>query len=230
VGLGEEEIICTFRRMRMNVMTVVLLLIVFGKSFAQDKRTIFKLLPVDCTPDLSKAERDSLLINRTYTLPGGDSTDTVQYSLDTTGDADFFSYGQYYTTGQRGFLHFEVLSLPRSDGGKVILFSRVGGAPFTFSQQELRVFNFSKGRLKESKEKLLPVTVDPKHFLSAGTPDSIMKHIDNYISSSYDFAAGIKNTIAYQLLIDDAIKRYVEREVVYFKWNGKKFVMKKEEP
>ena len=195
-----------------------------GYCFAQDKQAIFRMLPPDCTPQLSNAQRDSLLHYGTYVLPDGDSIESVRYMLDTTGHAGYFKYRYTFTTGQNGFLFFEILNLRRSAGGTIILFSRVGGVPGMFLQQELRFFTLRKGKLIESKKKLLPVSIDLKQFVSATTPDSILAHIDNFASYSYDLQTGSPNTIKFTVLFDNAVAPYVVRDTIYFTWNGKKFI------
>jgi hypothetical protein len=215
--------------MHMRTLTIALLFCSFVEyCFAQDKRAIFKMLPLDCTPELSKSERDSLLHYGIYILPGGDSIETVRYVLDTTGDAGYFNYGYSYTTGQNGFLFFEILNLSRSDGGRLILFSRVGGVPRMFHQQEVRSFNLLNGELAENKKKLLPSSINLRHFVSAATPDSILSHIDNFVSYSYDFHIEAPNTIKFTVLFDDVITPYIVRDTVYFKWKGRKFIRKNE--
>jgi hypothetical protein len=210
--------------MNMRTLTIALLFCVFIEySFAQDKRAIFKELPLDCTPQLSKSGRDSLLRYGTYQLPDGDSIESVRYVLDTTGDAGYFNYKYSYTTGQNGFLFFEVLNLPRSDGGSLVLFSRIGGVPKVFHQQEVRWFNLLNGELVENKKRLLPPSINLRHFLSSSTPDSIWAHIENFASYSYDFRIEVPNTIKFTVLFDDVVTPFIVRNTVYFKWDGRKF-------
>ena len=190
---------------------------------------IFRLLPPDCTPELNSKQRDTLLKNGEYILPGGDSLETIEYELDSSGFSDYLRYGFHFTTGQNAFLSIELRKFRRNDGRILIVYSRVGGMLRAYDQHEIFIFDYKDSKLTVSKQKLLPVNVLIKDFLKKGTPDSIAKKIKSYVMTTYRLDPENPNTISYNLFpgapLDD-MEKYLLSDSMSFTWNGRSFTRK----
>jgi hypothetical protein len=203
---------------------------------AQTMTSIFKLLPAECTPNLNNEQKKTLLKNGSYTMPGGDSTDTQQYTIDTIQSADYLSYVYDHTTGQRGFNVFELKRFNLEAGGYLIVFSRFGGAPVTFSQQDLKIFTFKNNVLIENKkQRLLPRGIKLDEFLAKQTPVDSRKTLNQNYCDAFELKPGKADELEYQIsfpmyeLKED--EKWVIAEAVVFKWNGHSFdkIFKKKE-
>jgi len=196
---------------------------------SQSMAEIFRLLPADCTPELTSKQRDTLLKNGEYILPGGDSLETVKYTIGTSGSPFYLHYEYNFTTGQRGFISFELKKFIRQDGSVVIIFSRYGGVPVDAHQQELTVFNYKNKKLILNKEDLLVKEVPIKCFLKGNTPDSTTPKIKNIMNSSYSLNAEDPNSISFNLLPvvpPEEFEKYILGDSMSFTWNGKYFMCK----
>src|SRR5687767_8380991 len=103
------------------VVLIIIALVFESNLFGQSMAEIFRLLPEDCTPELDSKQREILLQAGTYILPGGDSLETIEYELDSSGFSDYLRYGFHYTTGQNAFLSIELRKFRRNDGGILIV-------------------------------------------------------------------------------------------------------------
>jgi len=190
---------------------------------------IFRLLPSYCAPELDSKQRDTLLKNGEYILPGGDSMETVKYTIDTTRSPFYLHYVYDFTTGQRGFLSFELKKITRKDGTILIIFSRYGGVPVDAHQQELIVFNYKNKKLIPNKENLLLKEVPIKYYLKDNTPDSIASKIKNVMNASYSLNSEDPNSISFDLLPVvplEELEKYILGDSMSLTWDGKKFVKK----
>jgi len=197
--------------------------------FSQSMAEIFRLLPSDCTPELDSKQRDTLLKNGEYILPGGDSMETVKYTISTSGSPSYLQYEYSFTTGQRGFLAFELKKFTRKDGSILFVFSRYGGVPVDAHQQELIVFDYKNKRLIPNKENLLLKEVPIKHYLKNNPPDSIVSKIKNVMNSSYSLNSENPNSISFNLfpvVPFEELQKYILGHTISFTWDGKKFVKK----
>lgn len=133
-------------------------------SYSQSMTDIFRLLPADYTPGLNSKQKDTLLMKREYTLPGGDSLETIKYKIDSLGFSYYLEYNYSFTTGQRGFLQFELRKFIRKDGSILIIYSRYGGVPVDTHQQGLIAFEYKNNKLFLSKQNLLNKKVAINYF------------------------------------------------------------------
>ncbi|MFT3823015.1 MAG: hypothetical protein QM731_03810 [Chitinophagaceae bacterium] len=188
---------------------------------------IFRLLPLSCTPELGPQQKDTLLLTGVYTVPGGDSIETVKYTIDTNFNADYLRYEYGFTTGQQGFLYFELKRFYRTNGSVFVVFSRYGGAPIVFSQHELQMFDIVNGALVSSKEQLLPLKVPLKYFLKKGTPDAARAKLEKNVNTAYDLSPDVSNTIRYSIAFHTFEEEtHIAASVMIFTWNGKTFTRK----
>ena len=209
-----------------NLFIIILIACFSIAAESQTMATIFKMLPHDCTTDLNAKQKNILLRNKEYTLPGGDADETIQYELQLNEAANYLRYNFYYTTGQSGFNSFEIKKFIRNDGTLLVVFSRYGGTKHNASQFELRCFNFRENKLVEFKQQLLPADIDIKEFLKPGTPDSIKTKLAGYISSSYELNSEKKDTIEFRIYFEspvDDYQSYISGEAILFTWTGKLF-------
>lgn len=196
-------------------------------AFSQSMVSIFRMLPVNCTPDLNLKAKNILLKSGTYILPGGDSVETVQYEIDTTHTDDYIYFGSSFTTGQNGFDVFQIRKFKRANGKSFIIFSQYAGVKIEFSQRQLRVFNIENNRLIESKEPLLPKNIEIVDFLEKDIPDSIRQSIMSNASTSYNLDRNSKNAIGFRIFFyggNDEYEKYLKGNVILFTWNGSSFI------
>jgi hypothetical protein len=190
---------------------------------------IFRLLPAECTPELDSKQRDTLLKNGEYILPGGNSLETVKYIIDVTPSPFYLRYEYSFTTGQRGFLAFELKKFIKKDGSIIIVFSRYGGVPVDAHQQELIVFNYKDKKLMPNKENLLSKEIPIKNYLKSKTPDSIAIKIENIMNTSYSLDSENLNSISFNLfpvIPLEELEKYILGDSISFTWDGKKFIKK----
>ncbi len=198
-------------------------------SYCQSMTEIFRLLPEDCTPELDSKQRDTLLQAGTYILPGGDSLETIEYDLDSSGFSDYLRYGFHYTTGQNAFLSIELRKFKRNNGSILIVYSRVGGMLRAYDQHDIFIFDYKGSKLSLTKQKLLPVEVPIKDFLKKGTPDSIAKKIKSYVMATYSLDPENPRSISFTLHPGspiDEMEKYLLSYSMSFTWNGRSFIRK----
>ena len=115
---------------KLHLMWLPALLIPFSLS-AQTAGTFFKLLPASCTPEISKKERNLLLKHGEYIIPGGDSDETVKYTVEEVSN-NYLQYEYSFTTGQRAFNEYELKVFKQKNGQAMILYSNYGGLPAAY--------------------------------------------------------------------------------------------------
>ena len=190
-------------------------------------KSIIRLLPIECTPDLTQKQKNLLLKQSTFELPGGDSLERIEYSLDTPVLKNYASFQFNYTTGQSGFGIFELKRLKTTAGIQMIIFSRYGGARTLYSQDTLKIFTLSNGRLVEDKEqRLLPQSIDYNEFLKKKTPDSIRKRIESYTNRCYFLDPEKPNQVEFNLytsFMGEELNDWLLGDSFIFTWNGRYF-------
>jgi len=207
-----------------------ILLFVFFISrdfYGQSMLAYFKKLPPECTPYLNKQERKILLKNGAYTIPSGNSTDTEQYTLDTTTVEDYLRYEYAFTTGQRAFFVFELRKFTKKNGKSFLVYSKYGGLPASYMRYELRILQLGKkNQLTENyPQNLLPEEIPLTEFLKKETPDSLRSKIEQAVNRCYDLD-GEKNKIAYGIYTQydtEQIAPWLTGTLFIFKWNGESF-------
>lgn len=209
-------------------MLLISIFLASFSSFSQSMAEIFKLLPADCTPELDSKQRDTLLENAEYTLPGGDSLETIEYTIE-SDLPNYLLYNYGFSTGQNGFIAFELKKFTRTDGSILIVYSRYGGTLRAYHQHDLKIFDYKNNKLILNKEKLLAQTISIKRFLRKGTPDSIAKKIESYVMATYDLDPENQKSVSYNLfpavLLDD-LEKYLLSDSMILTWNGKSFTKK----
>jgi hypothetical protein len=152
--------------MRRQTLTLILITILAVPAIGQSMTLIFRNLPTEYTPQLSKKEKEILFQNGSYVIPGGDSMETTKYTIDTTKFPDYLSYEFGFTTRQRGFIDFELRKFEQSDGNVIVLFSRCGGLARSYYQQDLKIFTIQNDTLIENaSQSLLPTAITMDDFL-----------------------------------------------------------------
>ena len=197
--------------------------------FGQSMTEIFRLLPEDCTPELDLRQRDTLLQTGTYILPGGDSLETIEYELDSSGFSDYLRYGFHFTTGQNAFLSIELRKFKKDDGGILIVYSRVSGMLRAYDQHDILIFDYKDSKLVQGKQRLLPIEIPIKEFLKKGTPDSIAKKIKSYVMATYSLHPENPRSISFTLYPGAPLgdmEKYLLSDSMSFTWNGRSFTRK----
>lgn len=195
----------------------------YSLSIGQSMTSIFRLLPVECTPELNSKQKEILLKQKEYTFPDGDSTDTEKYTLEIDETKQYLRYEFYFTTGQQGFNSYEIRKFKKQDGSSLIIFSNYGGLKRAFDQNDIYAFIYKNKKLIKLHKQLLPAKMDVNVFLRTNTPDSIRQKAKSYSNCSYDLSPELKNTIAYRLffqIIDEKVDKYLLGDTVFFTWTG----------
>jgi hypothetical protein len=189
--------------------------------------SVVKLLPKECIPDLNIKQKTILLKKAFYELPGGDSEETIQYTLDTPVQKNYISFGFSFTTGQNGFNTFEVKRFKKKNGDGLIIFSRFGGTISMYSQDTLKVFSYINGALVENKKQhLLPQSISINNFLKKETPDSIRKLFENSSNTYYSLDPEKPDRIEFNLsfqFISEDLEKWLLGDSFIFIWNGSFF-------
>ncbi len=214
------------RKVVIFVATCLLTITAIGQTMT----SIFRQLPSECTPQLTATERDILLKNGSYTIPGGDSIETTQYSIDTLGAKDYLRYEFNFTTGQAGFIAFELKSLRTTDGRRLIIFSRCGGMKRAYNQQEIKIYELKNATLiEDSKNKLLPLTISITNFLKKETPDKVKSKIEQSVSSCYDLKPETPNELEFAIFPQSPLgneDEWILGYAITFTWTGNSFTRK----
>jgi hypothetical protein len=211
------------------LITLLPIFLISFNSFSQSMAQIFRLLPDEYSLDLNSKQKDTLLRDEEYILPGGDSIETVQFELSLNEEIGYGRFGFRFTTGQNGFVSVELRKFKENDGSILIVYSRVGGMLGAFDQQDVLFFKYKNSKLILSNEKLLPQSIPVKNFLKKGTPDTIAKKIENYVMATYDLDPENPASVSYNLFpgapLDD-LEKYVLGYSMIFTWTGKSFIKK----
>lgn len=208
--------------------SILIVTFVFG-SKCQSMTGLFRLLPVACTPELNNKEKEILIEKGEYIVPGGDSYETVKYSIDTAEVKNYLRCEYGFTTGQRGFIIIEIKKFQRANGEFILVYSQYGGVPIEFEQREFKIYNIRKGKLIESKEIMIPKDVGLKNVLKPGYSDSLFTEIKNNSNSSFLLDSDKENELEFRIsspLDLDHYKKYMIGNVMLFTWNGLAFVKK----
>jgi hypothetical protein len=213
----------------MKLLKLLFVIFIPVTSYCQTIKSIFRQLPIECTPDLNNKEKEILLQKHSYTIPGGDSIETVNYTIDDMSK-DYMQYEYSFTTGQNGFNIYELKVFKSLNGSDIIIFSTYGGTRASFFQNDLKIFYLKNGHLVEDKkQRLLPQSISIDHFLKKKTPDSIKKIIEQAMSTSYFLTSERKKSIEFTIYPEYPLKEYEKWILGYsfiFTWTGNKFIRK----
>lgn len=217
---------CPFTAIMKSATLIVVYIHFFTLLDAQSMKTVFSLLPAKCTPELNPKQKAILLKNKQYTIPGGDSIETVTYSFELDEPKGYIRYEFGFTTGQNGFGIYEVRKFLRNDGTSLIIFSNYSGTSRSYFQSTVLAFNYRQNKLVEIKNNLLPQEIKINQFLKQETPDSIRDKLNAYTSSSYDLHPEYKNKIKFHLFFEisnDEDEKYIIGDTMIFTWTGNSF-------
>ncbi|MEO7306275.1 MAG: hypothetical protein ABIR78_05150 [Ferruginibacter sp.] len=191
--------------------------------------SILRQLPSECIPELDNMGKRLLLQKSTYTIPGGDSIETVKFTLDSLS-ANYLQCQSNFTTGQSGFNSYELRRFKTSQGSDMIIFSTYGGTRASFFQNDLRIFYLqNKNLIEDKKQNLLQRSVRIDDFLKKQTPDSIKILLEQAMSTSYFLTTERKNSIEFTLYPEYPVADYEKWIICYsytYTWTGKKFIRK----
>lgn len=210
--------------MRRLTLVILLILSLKGLSFGQTIYEIFKSLPLEYTPELTTEAKDSLMEIGTYTIPGGDSLETMKADYSTENGYIRLEY--YFTTGQSGFIVIELRKFQKTDGSAIVVYSKFGGAMRAFDQHSLLTFEYKDETLKQNKNLGLPETIETKEFLKDNLPDILNKEKIT-LSTSYDLNSE-NNCIEYEINPQtNQFDEWIKTDSYSFIWNGERFEKRK---
>lgn len=212
----------------MRRVTLILLITfsLTNLSFGQTIQEIFKSLPLNYTSELTTGAKDSLIEQGTYTIPDGDSDETMK--VDYSAEKNYIRLYYYYTTGQRGFIVIELRRFQKTDGSCVVVYSKFGGAERAYDQDSLLTFDYENGTLKQNENLGLPENLETRAFLKDNLPDSL-KGEKITLSTSYNLKPKETNCIEYEVdPQSDRFNEWIKTERILFTWNGKRFEKREE--
>jgi len=193
---------------------------VINLSFGQTIEELFSVLPSEYTPYLSITGKDSLLKFKTYTIPGGDSVETLEVTFSEEVDVDFIRLDYLFTTGQNGFISIQLRKFVKNNGDVVLVYSRHSGMKRAFDQYELLTFDNLKGQLFLIKNLGLPETTPIRLFLKSNSPESLNSMT---LSTGYDLNPDLPNSVEYYLYPETDFDNWIEKDKIIYTWDGNKF-------
>ncbi|GET31522.1 hypothetical protein PbJCM13498_03850 [Prolixibacter bellariivorans] len=212
--------------MRRVTLITLIIFSLTNLSFGQTIQEIFKALPLSYTGELTTEAKDSLIEQGTYTIPGGDSDETMK--VDYSAEKDYIRLDYYYTTGQSGFIVIELRRFQKADGSFVVVYSKYGGAERAYDQDSLLTFDYENGTLKQNENLGLPENLKTRAFLKDNLPDSL-KEENITLSTSYNLKPKETNGVEYEVdPQSDQFTKWIKTERILFVWNGKRFEKRKE--
>ena len=208
----------------------VLLLTISAKG--QSISDIFTMLPDTVVDNLTIKEREKIITNKSFYPTNNTDEEKVVYTLeenDTT--KNFLRVEMTFESGQTGFESFELRSFEMPNGGKIVIYSNIGGAPNNYAQNKLIFFECKNGKLYYSKTNYLPKEIGLKDFIKPATPKSLKKKYEEYSCSTYDLGYQQRN-ITYDLndnyLYNNGFNsNYIIGNSIEFIWNGYGFERQK---
>jgi len=207
-------------------LTFLLMILFAAGATSQSMTALFRLIPLSCTPELTSTGKDSLIKQGEYIVPGGDSEETAEYSMDTSDAKNYLRCEFGFTTGQRGFIVTELKKFRKANGELFLIYSEYGGVPSDYEQRALKMFTIRNNHLIETKELLVPADIGLKSFLKPGYSDSLFTEIKSRISSSYLLHFEKENEIRFRIFsplqLED-YKNYMIGNTILFTWNGRAF-------
>lgn len=221
-------VILQMKKMR-QLFLLILTTFLLTDSFAQTMTSIFRQLPSECTPELSSKQRDTLVVKGEYVVPGGDSIETLKYSIETNETKDYLRYEYNFTTGQSGFIVFELRRFQKENGKKFVVFSRFGGVSRNYYQHDLKVFDIEGAFLKENNSQtLLPKEVGIDSFLKEETQDTVKTIIERAVNSCYSLYPEVANQIDWTIIPEysEEYEPFVLAYTLTFTWTGLSFERK----
>ena len=211
---------------RLGLTSILVVIFVLGLK-CQAMTGLFRLLPAACTPELNSKEREILIEKAEYIVPGGDSNETVKYSIDTTDVKNYLRCEYSFTTGQRAFVIIEIKKFKRANGKFILMYSQYGGVPIEVEQREFIIYNIRNGKLIECREIMIPKDLGLKNLLKHGFSDSLFTEIKNNTNSSFLLNPDKENELEFRIsspLGLNKYKKYMMGNVMLFTWNGQSFV------
>jgi hypothetical protein len=211
---------------KLGLTSILVVTFAFG-SQCQSMTGLFRLLPVACTPELNNKEKEILIEKGEYIVPGGDSNETVKYSIDTAEVKNYLRCEYSFTTGQRAFVIIEIKKFKKTNGEFILVYSQYGGVPIEVEQREFKIYNIRNGKLIESKEIMIPKDIGLRNVLRQGYSDSLFTKIKNNTNSSFLLNSDKENELEFRIsspLNLDEYKKYMIGNVILFNWDGRSFL------
>jgi hypothetical protein len=209
----------------MKIFSLHILFNIFliANSFGQSITEIFKVLPLEYTPELTLTGKDSLIIFGEYFFPDADSIETMKCDLVIDAKEDI-QINYSFTTGQSGFIVVELKKFVKQNGEVIVVVSRYSGTRRVYEQDFLKAFNLINNKLYESKMIQLPSHVELKDFIKPNTPDSLIEKIKNNISMGYNLNSENGEGVEYTAYLqDDSFDEWLSTTSIIFTWNGNSF-------
>lgn len=178
--------------------------------------------------DINVSGRDSLIKYKTYADPSGTSEESVEYTLTYINDS-YLCYEMDFTTGQAGYVYYEMRKFRKKDGGYILVLSSYGGAPHAgYSQGAVKIFNVINGKLTENKGNVLPENYDLSEFRKEDTPDSVWKKSVDGIDYRYNLSPQSHDKIVFNIEVDQEYnwpmnEKYLKGYSIEYTWNGETF-------
>lgn len=197
-------------------------------SKGQSISDIFLLLPDNIVDNLTVKERAKIVANKSFYPTNNTEEEKVVYTLEENNTTkNFLRVEMAFESGQAGYEIFELRSFKMKSGGKVVIYSNIGGAHDDFTQNKLIFFECENGKLRVSKTNYLPKEIGLKDFIKPTTPNLLKKKYKEYSCDAYNLGYEQKN-ITYDLndnnLYNNGFSsKYIIGNSIEFIWNGYRF-------
>jgi len=180
----------------------------------------FYALPLDLFSEMTVEGRYALVKNDEWTIPGGDSLEQTAYRLELVNDTTARILWTF-TTGQRGFVAYELALFSSWSKWPVLVLSQYGGHPTAVEQQELEAFRKEFGSWNDQADLSLPqVPAVETYFLvdSLNADQSVVEPPLGHFSFE-------ENRIVYTIFPKfHAQAERITKQKFIWQWNGKAFI------
>lgn len=206
----------------LKLFSVISICLLSNVADAQMKH-FFMMLPAECTPDLSRKEKEILIADGKFQHILENSSEDFYYTLSANQLPDYLIYNQQLLDQDNGYRSFELKKLVHNNDS-IIIFSRSLGFGYLFKQTTLKVFEIGKDTLIESTKYNLPAQIDGDEFVKLGVPDSMKAMIHAAPNYGYILATESTNTIEYKIVMPLwGINNWMTLYALSIYWDGEVF-------
>ncbi len=193
-----------------------------------DIRNVFMMLPADLIPELTIDNKSSLLETSSFQLGEEGDTEFVEYVITHMDNENLsLNLSMNFLDGPEGFINYELKCLKRNSGRYIVIYSKTGGAPISFSQLEFKIFDVTDNGLKANRMYGLQSDYELATFTKANTPEDIMETYESYSNRCYEINPDNGLPMAFVLYEDfeyyELDDSWLEGNALECYWNGDQF-------
>jgi len=196
-------------------------------SYGQSMRSLFVMLPDECTPGLDKDGRRALVEAATqeYVVPGHSQEEVLDYSIDTV-TANYLAYEYSNKKGRGRNVAYEIKEFKMSGGKYILLFSKNSDTRSTSNKYESHVYNinFADSSLIKTDAPILPQNLNYSVFLKSTTPEAIKDSIKKTSLCTFDLDIESPGKIIFYIVLEsDKDEKWLAGNIMVLTWTGTTF-------